>query len=48
MQLIALELVLAVVVISGIRRGVIPTDSDWLRFVECAGRIEALAAEYRS
>lgn len=48
MQLVAFELILAVVVISDIRRGLIPSDSDWLRFIKCAGRIEVLAAEYRT
>lgn len=48
MELVALELLVATVVISGIRRGEIPPDDDWLRFLEAAGRVQALAAEYRT
>ena len=48
MAVAAFELLVAVQVIAGIRRGEIPTDDDWLRFLEAACRIEALAAEYRT
>jgi len=46
MQLVAHELRTAFVVIADIRRGVIPSETDWGRFVECAGRLETLAQEY--
>lgn len=48
MQLAAFELQLAMVVISDIKAGVIPSEGDWQRFLICAGRVGALAAEYRS
>ena len=48
MDLAALELLVATVVISGIRRGEIPTDDDWARFLSAAGRIDALAMGYRT
>ena len=48
MQLLARDLTLAVVVISDIRLGVIPSDQDWQGFVKCAGEIEHLAMEYRA
>jgi hypothetical protein len=46
MQLIAFEWLIAVCVISNIRAGLIPSDADWLRFVEAAGRAQTLAEEY--
>lgn len=46
MQVIALELHVPVVVISNIRSGVLPSDSDWQRYLTSAGRIIALAQEY--
>ena len=39
---------LAMVVISDIKGGVIPSEGDWQRFLICAGRVGALAAEYQS
>lgn len=48
MQVVAFELLVAVLVIGDIRRGLIPSDVDWTRFHVCAGRIEALAMEYRT
>jgi hypothetical protein len=48
MQLAAFELQLAMIVISDIKAGVIPSETDWQRFLTCAGRVELLAAEYRS
>ena len=47
MEVVALELLVATVVISGIRRGEIPPEADWERFLLAAGRVDALAAEYR-
>ena len=48
MQLAAFELQLAMVVISDIKAGLIPSDADWQRFLICAGRVGALAAEYQT
>lgn len=48
MQLAAFELQLAMVVISDIKAGLIPSDTDWQRFLISAGRVGALAAEYPS
>lgn len=48
MQLVAQDLLLAVVVISDIRSGVIPSDEDWQNFLARAGQIELLAMEYRT
>ena len=47
MQLVSFELLVALVVISGIRAGVIPSDDDWHRFIESSRRIDTLAEEYR-
>lgn len=48
MEVISLSMLTALLVISDIRRGLIPTDSDWANFLDCAGRIEALVMEYRT
>lgn len=48
MQLAAFELQVAMVVISDIKAGVIPSDADWQRFLVCASRVDSLAAEYLS
>ncbi len=48
MQLVAHELLVLFVVIADIRAGIIPTDSDWQRFLVGAGRVENLAREYAS
>jgi hypothetical protein len=48
MQLMAHSVLVTVVVISDIRNGVIPSDEDWQSFLERAGQIEQLAAEYRT
>lgn len=47
MQLAAFEMQVAMVVISDIKAGVIPSDSDWQRFLISAGRVGLLASEYR-
>lgn len=47
MQVVALELHVPVIVIADARSGVIPCDADWQRFLTSAGRIIALAQEYR-
>ena len=48
MQVVVAELLISIVVISDIRKGLIPSDTDWQRFLQGAGRIEALAMEYRA
>ena len=48
MQLAALEIVVAVLVISGIQRGVIPSGEDWQRFIVSASRLQLLAQEYQA
>ena len=48
MELSAFELLVAQVVISDIRAGLIPSDVDWERFLLSAGRVGALAEEYRA
>ncbi len=48
MQLAAFEIVLALLVISDIQRGVIPTADDWQRFVGSASRLQLLAQEYQA
>ena len=46
MAVVAFEIVVLMIVIADIRNGLIPTDADWQRFVEGAGRIQTLVAEY--
>lgn len=48
MEVAAQAMRVAIVVIADIRSGVIPSDTDWRRFIEIAGHIEALTLEYRS
>jgi hypothetical protein len=48
MQLAAHEILIATLVISDVKAGVIPSQSDWDRFVCSAGRLEMLASEYRT
>ena len=48
MELAATGLRVAVLVMSDIRAGVIPSDQDWQSFIERAGQIEQLAMEYRT
>ena len=48
MQLAAQETLLALVVISDIQRGVIPSVDDWRRFLKSAARLDLLAQEYRA
>ena len=48
MELAATGLRVAVLVISDIRAGVIPSEQDWQSFIERAGQIEQLAMEYRT
>lgn len=48
MEVLALSILTVTLVISDIRRGVIPTDEDWSSFLDCADRIEALVMEFRT
>ena len=48
MQLAALEILVALLVMAGVRRGEIPSDDDWRRFIACASRLQLLAEEYRA
>lgn len=48
MAVIAFELYVITLVIADIRKGVIPSDADWQRFLESAGRIIRLESEYAS
>ena len=48
MAAIAFEHLVQVVVIADIRRGLIPTDGDWQRFLTSIGRTQALAEAYAS
>ncbi|MCB1947326.1 MAG: hypothetical protein KDF55_17555 [Thauera sp.] len=41
------ELNLCMVVISDVRSGAIPNDSDWARYLQAAGRIARIAEEAR-
>jgi CHC2 zinc finger len=46
MQLVSLELGIAVCVIADVRAGVIPSDTDWQRFLETASRVQTIAEEF--
>ena len=48
MELAALDLQTALLVISDIKGGVIPSPADWQCFIGCAARVGALAEEYRA
>ena len=48
MAVVAFEIVVLMIVIADIYKGLIPSDADWQRFIEGAGRIQTLAAEYAS
>ena len=48
MQVVAQELLVLCIVIGDVRRGIIPSNVDWQRFLVGAGRVEALAMEFRS
>ncbi|MBV8501879.1 MAG: hypothetical protein JO006_09185 [Paucibacter sp.] len=45
LSVIAFEIGVCVVVISDARRGVVPNDNDWQRFLIAAGRVQFIAAE---
>lgn len=46
LQVAAQQLRVAVIVIGAARRGLAPNDRDWQQFLEAAGRVDWLAAEY--
>lgn len=48
MDLIAFELLVILVIVTDIRRGVVPDDQIWQRFLEAVGRIHVIAEEYRT
>ena len=48
MEVTARQLLVLLIVISDVRRGLLPSEADWQRFIEGVGRIESLAAEYRT
>lgn len=45
LQAIGIELGVCVVVIADARRGLVPNDVDWQRFLEAAGRVQFIAQE---
>ena len=45
LECIGLELCVCVIVISDARKGRLPTDNDWHRFLQAAGRVEHIARE---
>ncbi|MBL8343956.1 MAG: hypothetical protein JNN03_00795 [Rubrivivax sp.] len=47
LEVIGPELGVCVVVVNDARRGIAPNERDWTRFLDAAGRIEAIAAEAR-
>jgi DNA primase len=46
LQLAAHEMRIALLVIGDMQRGVLPSDADWARFIDCARRVEMLAKDY--
>lgn len=48
MAVVAFELYVITLVIADIRKGLIPSDADWQRFLESAGRVIRLESEYAS
>jgi hypothetical protein len=42
---VGIELGVCAVVISDARRGIVPNDGDWRRFLEAAGRVQFIATE---
>lgn len=47
MELAATDLQTAVMVISDVRSGKVPSDADWRAFLQCTARVAFLAEEYR-
>jgi len=47
-QVIVLELLVCLVVISDARRGITPNEADWARFLAAAGRVETIAQEFKT
>ena len=48
LEVVSVELNVCVIVINDARSGLTPTDSDWQRFLQAAGRIQAIALEATS
>ena len=48
LEVVAFELTVLWVVLSDARRGLLPNDADWHRFLVGSGRIEQLVSEYRA
>ena len=48
MEVIAAELWIAVVVISDIKKGIVPSEADWTSFLQAASNIDALVREFRT
>ena len=48
LEVIVLELNHSMVIISDVRRGVLPTDDEWRRWLVGIGRLETIAQEYRT
>jgi hypothetical protein len=48
MEVIAAELGIAVVVISDIKKGMVPSEADWTSFLQAASNIDALVREFRT
>jgi hypothetical protein len=46
LSVIAIEVLVLVVILADARSGVLPSERDWQRFLDAAGRIERLAVEY--
>jgi len=48
LEVIGLEIGVCVVIIADARSGVVPNEADWRRFLEAAGRLEAIASGSRA
>lgn len=48
MELAALDLQIALLVMSDVRAGQVPNDVDWQSFIGCTSRVAALAQEFRT
>lgn len=45
LQALGIELGVCIVVIADARRGLTPSDADWRRFLQAAGRVQFIASE---
>ena len=48
MEVIVAELGIAFIVIGDIKRGIVPSETDWASFLRAASNIEVLAREFRA